>query len=245
MPCPAPAAVNVSGTPCVAVNGEPLSSPAVAELIAAQAEHYAAEFTTPYADALERAAQWTAANTDSPQMMAGLAEARLLQALIVVGGARRVLEIGTFTGVGALAMAAALPDGGRVVTLEIDPGHAEIARRHFAASPYGDRIELILGDALESLEHLEGPFDLVWIDAWKADYPAYYEAALPKLADRGVIVADNLFRDGAVLRPDAMDAGTTGMREFTRLVQADQRTDNVLLTIGDGVMLAWRRPANP
>lgn len=212
-------------------------------LIATEAEGYAAEHTTPFAGTVEQAAAWTASNTGSPQMMAGLAEARLLEALIVIGGARRVLEIGSFTGVGALAMAAALPDGGRVITLEVDPGHAAIARRHFEASPYGDRIELILGDALESLARLEGPFDLVWIDAWKADYPAYYDAVLEKLADRGVIVADNLFRDGAALSPDATEPGTVGIRAFASQVQADERTDNVLLTIGDGVMLAWRRPA--
>jgi caffeoyl-CoA O-methyltransferase len=175
-------------------------------------------------------------------MMAGLAEARLLEALIVIAGARRVLEIGTFTGIGALAMAAALPEGGRVISLEIDPDRAAVARRHFEASPYGDRIELILGDARESLAQLDGPFDLVWIDAWKADYPAYYDAVVEKLADRGVIVADNLFRAGATLSSDAADPGTVGIRKFADLVQADERTDNVLLTIGDGVMLAWRRP---
>lgn len=214
------------------------------DLIAAEAEDFAARHTTAFAGALAQAAQWTAMNTDSPQMMAGPAEARLLEALIVVGGARRVLEIGAFTGVGALAMAAALPEEGRVITLELDPERAAIARRHFEASPYGDRIELIVGDALESLKRLEGPFDLVWIDAWKADYPAYYDAVIDRLAERGVIVADNLFRDGAVLAADATDPGTVGMREFARRVQADDRTDNVLLTVGDGVMLAWRRPGS-
>jgi caffeoyl-CoA O-methyltransferase len=140
-------------------------------------------------------------------------------------------------------MAAALPDGGRITTLEVDPEHAAIARRHFDASPYRERIELITGDALQTLARLEGPFDLVWIDAWKADYPAYYDAVLDKLAPRGVIVADNLFRDGAALDPDGADPGVFGIREFARRVQADERTHNVLLTIGDGVMLAWRRPA--
>ncbi len=214
-------------------------------LIATAAERYSAEHTTPFGGAVAQAAQWTEANTDWPGMMAGLVEVRLLQALVVIGGARRVLEVGAFTGVGALAMAAALPDGGRVTTLEVDPDHAAIARRHFDASPYGDRIELIVGDALQTMTRLQGPFDVVWIDAWKADYPAYYEAALEKLARRGVIVADNLFRDGDALNADRVDPGTVGIREFARRVQADERTDNVLLTIGDGVMLAWRRPAGP
>lgn len=175
-------------------------------------------------------------------MMSGLVEARLLEALIVVGGARRVLEIGTFTGVGGLAMAAALPPDGRVITLEVDEETAAAARRHIDKSPHAGRVELIVGDALETLTRLDGPFDLVYIDAWKADYPTYYDEVLPKLSERGVIVADNLFRDGLALTPEAQDPGTLGIREFARRVQQDERVHNVLLTIGDGVMLVWPRP---
>ena len=175
-------------------------------------------------------------------MMSGLAEARLLEALIVVGGARRVLEIGTFTGVGALTMAAALPHDGRVTTLEVDVENAAIARRHIDSSPVGHRVELIVGDALETIASLEGPFDLVWMDALKSEYPAYYDAVLPKLAELGVIVADNLFRAGGALDPTDDEPGNVGIREFARRVQDDERVHNVLLTIGDGVMLAWLRP---
>jgi caffeoyl-CoA O-methyltransferase len=102
---------------------------------------------------------------------------------------------------------------------------------------------LLVGDALGTIADLSGPFDLVYIDAWKADYPAYYEAVLPKLAERGVIVADNLFRGGAALDGSSGRAGTTGVREFARQVQDDDRVRNVLLTIGDGVMLVWRAPS--
>lgn len=198
--------------------------------------------TTPFTGELAAAADWTADHMPWPEMMAGRAEARLLEALIVAGGARRALEIGTFTGVGALAMAAALPEGGRVTTLEIDPDMAAVARRHFAASPFGDRIDLILGDALTTLAELDGPFDLAWIDARKPDYTAYYEAILPKLSPRGVIAADNLFQDGSALRPDRTDSQTRSILEFARHVQEDERVHNVLLTIADGVMLAWRAP---
>ena len=108
-------------------------------------------------------------------------------------------------------MAAALPAGGRVVTLERDPDNAAVALRHIAASPLADRIELIQGDARETLPRLPGPFDLVWIDAWKADYPRYLDLVVPKLAPRGIIVADNLFRDGATLPPAADDEATRGV----------------------------------
>jgi caffeoyl-CoA O-methyltransferase len=211
--------------------------------VQAAAVSYADAHTTEFEAEIAGAAAWTQGNTSSPGMMSGLAEARLLEALIVAGGARQVLEIGTFTGVGALAMAAALPEDGRVTTLEVDQDTAAVARRHIDASPHGRRVELIVGDALESIAGLEGPFDLVYIDAWKADYPAYYDAVIPKLAERGVIVADNLFRDGAALDRARQGPGTLGIREFASRVQQDHRVHNVLLTIGDGVMLAWHRPA--
>jgi caffeoyl-CoA O-methyltransferase len=212
------------------------------ELISGAAAEFAVAHTTPFDGAAAAASDWTRANTPWPAMMAGLPEARLLEALIAVAGARSVLEVGTFTGVGALAMAGALPPGGRVVTLERDPDNAAVARRHIAASPVGDRVELIEGDARETLGRLPGPFDLVWIDAWKADYPRYLDLVLPKLAPRGIIVADNLFRDGAALPPAADDESTRGVLDFARQVHEDERLHNVLLTVGDGLLLAWPAP---
>ncbi len=214
----------------------------MAELVDPAAARYASKYTTVFEGAVEAAARWTESNTANPGMMAGLLEARLLEVLAVASRAMRVLEIGTFTGVGALSLAAALPSGGRVTTLEVDEVNAAAARRHIEASPYADRIELIVGDAKETLQRLEGRFDLVWIDAWKADYPVYYELVVEKLAPTGVIAADNLFRDGAVLEPAVDDSGTEGIRAFARRVQDDTRMHSVLLTIGDGVMLAWRQP---
>lgn len=212
------------------------------DLVGSSAARYAEDHTSPFDGPAGAVAAWTQDNVRAPGMMSGLLEARLLEALIVVGGARRVLEIGTFTGVGTLTMAAALPADGRVVTLEVDADRAATARRHFDASPHGTQIDLIVGDALESIAGLEGAFDLVYIDAWKTDYPVYYDAVVPKLAQRGVLVADNLFLGGAVLGAST-DDGTVGIREFARRVQDDEEMHNVLLTIGDGVMLAWRRPA--
>lgn len=207
------------------------------------AEDFAGAATTPFDGPAAAAAEWTRHNTSYPIMMAGLAEARLLELLVTVSGAKRVLEIGTFTGVGALSLAAALAPGGRVISLEVDEETAAVARRHIAASPYADRIEVIVGPALESLAELEGPFDLVWIDAAKHEYPDYFEAVLPKLASRGVIAADNLFREGAVLDPAHDEPGTVAMREFARRVQEDPAVHNVLLTVGDGVLLAWHAPS--
>jgi caffeoyl-CoA O-methyltransferase len=205
---------------------------------AEERERYAVEHTTP-PDEWVAAARTRTQAMPAPQMAGGEVEVRLLEALVVASGARRVLEIGTFTGVTSLTIAARLPEGGTVTTLEVDPDTAAIARSHFDASPYGDRIELIVGDARETLERLEGPFDLVWIDAWKPDYPGYYDAVVPKLAPRGVIAADNVFLDGRLLGPGADDERAATMRAFVDRVQADPRVHNTVLTVADGILLAW------
>jgi caffeoyl-CoA O-methyltransferase len=214
----------------------------VADLVTPAAAEYAENHTTASAGSLAAVAAWTETNTSAPQMISGVAEARLLEALIVASGAREILEVGTFTGFGALAMAAALPPDGRVTTIEVDEATAAVARRHIDASAHADQVQLIIGDALSTIAGLEGPFDLVYLDAWKSDYPAYYDAILPKLAERGVLVADNLFRGGLALDPTVNDESTAGIREFARRVHEDDRVHNVLLTIGDGVMLVWRAP---
>jgi caffeoyl-CoA O-methyltransferase len=144
--------------------------------------------------------------------------------------------VGTFTGVGAMALAERMRPGGTVVTIEADPEIAEVARRHIAASPAADRVELLVGDARRLVHEVEGPLDVVFLDAWKRDYIAYYDAVVPKLSERGLIVADNVLRRGTVL-----DGGGDGqdLRDFNAHVTADPRTHNALLTIGDGLMLAW------
>jgi caffeoyl-CoA O-methyltransferase len=212
----------------------------VTELIASEAAAYAAENTTPFDAVVDTIAARTQESLPNAGMMSGLAEAHLLEALLIVGGARRVLEIGTFVGLGAVSMAAALPPDGRVTTLEVNPDTAVIAQRNIDESGYGGRIELIVGNALETLDRLDGPFDLIYIDAWKNDYPAYYERVLPKLAERGVIVCDNMLQHGRAFDPAADDDSARGVRTLAQQVNGDPRVHNVLLTLGDGVMLIWR-----
>jgi predicted O-methyltransferase YrrM len=157
--------------------------------------------------------------------------------------ARLVLEIGTFSGYSSLAMASALAPEGRIVTCEIDEQAAAMARRHFAASPLGERIELRVGPAGETVKALAGPFDLVFIDADKTGYLGYYEAVLPKLAPHGLIVVDNTLWGGRVLDPSEDADSTVAIREFNDHLLADARTDCVLLPVGDGMTVIWRRPA--
>ncbi len=173
-------------------------------------------------------------------MMVGRQEGRFLELVVFAATAARVLEIGTFTGFSALAMAAGLPPGGSITTLEVDPHHAATARANIAASPHAASIEIVEGPALASLAHLEGPFDLVFIDADKPGYDAYFEAVLPKLADRGVILADNTLYGGGVLDESNDEAGAAALRAFNEKLAADPRVVCVLTTIRDGVTIIRR-----
>ncbi len=202
-------------------------------------ERYAAQHTTPPPEHLARVAAATREETSASRMMSGIVQARLLEAFVVAGGATRVLEIGTFTGYGSLSMAERLQADGRVTTIEADAERATLARRLIEDSPHAGRVELLVGDAREIVPTLEGPFDLVFIDAWKHDYVHYYESVLPKLTERGLIVADNVLWSGLVVDPENADDNTEALRAFNDHVQADPRTQNALLTVGDGLLLIW------
>lgn len=221
-------------------------------IVAEEIEAYAAAHTTAEAEWLRALAAETREVSEAHGMMVGLVEGRFLELLVFLAQARLVLEIGTFTGYSALAMAAALPAGGRIVTCDIDPDTNAVARRHLEASPYADRIELRLGPALDTITSLDGPFDLVFVDADKESYLAYYEAVLPKLSERGVIVVDNVLWSGRVLEgaggggerggEAGPDADTRAIQAFNEAVAADPRVVCVMLTVRDGITLIRRAP---
>lgn len=204
------------------------------ELVRPEIDRYAEEHTTPHPQLLQELWDETHATLQIPQMLTGPVEGRLLQTLVWTTGARRVLELGTYSGYSALSMAAGLPEDGHIDTCEVDERHAEVAVRYFQRSDYADKITLHLGPALETIERLEGPWDLVFIDADKENYVNYYEAVVPRLAERGLIVADNTLRDGRVLE------GEDVMVQFNEHVMDDPRTVCVLLTVRDGVTLIRR-----
>jgi caffeoyl-CoA O-methyltransferase len=210
------------------------------DLLPADIESYAEAHTTPEPEYLRALADETRATLSSPGMMVGPVEGRVLQTFVYLAAARRVLEIGTFSGYSALSMAAGLPDGGQIVTCEVDPRHAEVARRHIAASPFADRIDVRLGPALDTIEGLQGDFDLVFIDADKQGYIDYFEAVLPKLAPRGVIIADNTMWGGAVADDSVTDERTMAVRAFNDHVAKDRRVVCVQMTVRDGMTLIRR-----
>lgn len=209
-----------------------------------RALEYAREHSTTTSPQLRELTEATHRELELPQMLSGVLDGGLLMALVHATRASLVLEVGTFSGYSSLAMASALPQNGRVVTCEIDEKAAAIARRNFAQSPFGDRIDLRLGPAIDTMTTLEGPFDLVFIDADKTGYLDYYEAVLPRLAPHGLIAVDNTLWGGRVLDPSEDSEATQAIRQFNDHVLADERTDCVLLPVGDGMTLIWaRRPS--
>ncbi|HET6508531.1 MAG TPA: O-methyltransferase [Baekduia sp.] len=211
----------------------------MADLVRSDIEAYAAAHTTPLPAALQRLHDEATRELPYPSMLSGPVVARLLQTLVAAARPRLVVEVGTYAGFSALAMAEALPPEGRIITLELDDRHADFAQRHVDASAYADRIEIVRGPALESLARLDGPFDLVFIDADKTGYPDYYEAALAKLAPDGLIVADNTLRGGDVLAPDS--EGDEAIAALNDRWAGDPRVVATQLTVRDGVTILRRR----
>jgi caffeoyl-CoA O-methyltransferase len=209
-------------------------------IVEPRVEEYAEAHTTPDGELFERLAEETRAKTELPQMMVGRLEGQFLAFLVRATGARRILELGTFTGYSSISMARALPPDGRVITCDVNEETTGIARRYAEEAGVVDRIDYRLGSAIETLAGLDGPFDLVFIDADKDGYVDYYEAALPKVADDGLILADNTLASGSVVEDDPGSMGAA-IKRFNDHVSADERVECVMLTIRDGVTLIRRR----
>lgn len=209
-------------------------------IIANDIDQYTADHSSPEPDHLVALATETREFSESHGMMVGPVEGQFLGMMVNLTKARRVLEIGTFTGYSALSMAAAMAEPGSIVTCEVDPKHAEVAQRAFDASPYSNRIDLRLGPALETIASLPGPFDLIFIDADKENYANYYDAVIDKLAAEGVILVDNVLWGGKVVDETDQSESTVAIRAFNDHVRDDPRVTCVMLTIRDGVTVIRR-----
>jgi caffeoyl-CoA O-methyltransferase len=177
-----------------------------------------------------------------PQINIQPEEGRFLQLQVRASGGAKVLEIGTLGGYSGVWIARGLAPGGRLITLEMEPRHAAVAQEHFELAGVADRVEIIVGDAHQLLTTLdaEAPFDLVFIDAEKAGYPAYFDWALENVRIGGVIAAHNAFRSGSVVGEMEDDEGTPIMREFNRRVGSEPRVISTIYPGGDGTVLAVR-----
>jgi caffeoyl-CoA O-methyltransferase len=165
-------------------------------------------------------------------------EGRFLQFLVAANGARRVVEIGTLGGYSGTWLARGLPTDGRLITLELEPHHADVARDHFALSGVSDKVEVRVGDAHQLLPGLssEGPFDFCFIDAEKTGYDAYLDWALDNVRRGGVIVAHNAFRGGALLNEADSDRDVEFMRRFNLRFAREPRLLATIFPAGDGTL---------
>jgi caffeoyl-CoA O-methyltransferase len=202
-------------------------------------EQYAEQHSSPEDELFQRLAAETREVSELPQMMVGLLEGQFLAVLVRLLRARRVLELGTFTGYSSISMAQALPSDGRLITCDVNEETTAIARRYAEEAGVVDRIDYRLGPALETIAGLDGEFDLIFIDADKENYVNYYEATLPLLARTGVTVVDNTLWSGRVADPAEDDETVRAIRALNDRVRDDPRVDNVLLTVRDGMNLVW------
>lgn len=209
-------------------------------LVSPQIEAYLEAHTSPRPPLFDELHDVTYGTMKSPHMQVGRVEGTLLKTLVALSGARRVVEVGTFTGFSALCMAEALPDDGELVTCDIDPVAARTAQAFFDRSPHGKKIRLRLGDALDTLRSLpKGSWiDLAFLDADKERYALYYDEILPRLRQGGLLVADNTLWSGHVVAPRADVETDHAIVAFNRKVTEDPRVENVLLSVRDGMMLA-------
>lgn len=201
-------------------------------------EEYCESHTEQESDLLRTLNRETHANVLSPRMLSGHMQGRFLSMISRMITPERILEIGTYTGYSALCFAEGLSKTGRIVTIDVNEELETMVRRYFDNSPYASQIDYRIGNAMEVIPGLIDTFDLIFIDADKLNYLAYYNLCLPKLRKGGFIIADNVLWSGKVVeKKEKTDKDTQALLDFNRTIQEDPRVSNILLPIRDGLMV--------
>lgn len=198
-----------------------------------QIEQYAEMHTTPESEEIQKLIKSSDEELEYIDMLSGRVVGQLLKTLVAVSGAKRILEIGTFTGYSAIMMAEALPEDGKVTTLEMNLRYQDLAQKHFNTSEVGEKINLVKGNAQQTIDLLQGTFDLVYLDGDKLRYGFYFDKCLPRLRQGGLLVADNVLWDATVLDPE--DNKAKALAAFNQKVAEDPRVEQVLLPVRDGL----------
>ena len=205
-------------------------------------EKYIRDHSTAETDALKWVDRETHLKTIYPQMLSGHVQGRLLTMIAEMISATRVLEIGTFTGYSTICLAYGLSEGGHIDALEINDELEDIIREGWARAGVSEKITLHIGDAKETLKSLEGPYDLVFMDANKREYCDYYELVMPLLRKGGIILADDILWDGKLFEnPVPRDAQTQGIARFNEMVAEDKRVEVVILPLRDGLSIIRKK----
>jgi caffeoyl-CoA O-methyltransferase len=219
-------------------NTHALEAENMLNLVPEDLESYIRQHSSPEPELLTALSKETHERTDQPQMLVGHIEGRFLTLLARAMGARRVLEIGTYTGYSALCLAEGVADGGDVITCDINQTFATIAEQFWARSPHGSKITQRLGRAIDTIGDVDGPFDIVFLDADKESYIDYWEACVPKVRTGGLLLADNVLWSGRVIDPQEPVA--RAVDKFNKHVAADARVECAVLTIRDGITMAYK-----
>lgn len=209
--------------------------------ISPELERYAGTHTSPESELLARINRETHLEVLQPRMLSGHLQGRVLSLLSCLLRPKRILEIGTYTGYSALCLAEGLPVDGTIITIDVNEElHARV-QSYFNESAYKNQIEYHIGDAMELIPTLPEMWDLVFIDADKKNYLNYYELVIERMNPGGIILADNILWSGKVIDPAATDRETELLRRYNEVIHSDDRAENILLPIRDGIMVARKK----
>jgi caffeoyl-CoA O-methyltransferase len=211
------------------------------DIINSQAQAYAEKYSSGENPLLREIAEFTVKNHAEAQMLSGHLQGRFLEMISCLVRPGRILEIGTFMGYSALCLAAGLAEGGKLHTLELREEDAALAAANFRRANQQDRIILHIGNALEIIPSLQEAWDLVFIDADKVNYSAYYQLVLPRVRPGGLIIADNVLFHGQVLEPEIKGKNAIAINAFNELVKGDDSVEKVMVTLRDGLMLIRKK----
>jgi predicted O-methyltransferase YrrM len=208
--------------------------------ISDQLQQYIDDHSMEESDLLKALDRETHQKVLQPRMLSGLYQGRLLALLAKMIGPKKILEVGTYTGYATLCMAEGLTTGGSIDTIDHNEELTDMQRRYFDQSPYGSQIIQHLGEAKDILKSLTGPYDLVFLDADKENYPRYFDLIIDKLEMGGVILSDNVLWSGKVLEK-ATDETTSALQEYNHKINTDVRVETVVLPIRDGLTITRKR----
>ncbi|WMJ73236.1 O-methyltransferase [Cytophagaceae bacterium ABcell3] len=204
-------------------------------------EKYIKEHSSGEPEVLQKLSRETYADVLMPNMLSGHVQGRFLSLISHMIQPERILEIGTFTGYSAICMAEGLKAGGKLITIDINEELEDLVRRYVKEANMENQIELVYGRAAEVIPNLDEVFDIVFIDADKAGYSLYFDLVIDKVRKGGFIIADNVLWKGKVLDPEAKDKDTRALASFNDKVQNDQRVDNTIINIRDGLMIIRKK----
>lgn len=208
------------------------------EFIDPKLHEYCEQHSGTEAEVLKKLDRETHAKVMMPRMLSGHLQGQFLAMISKMCQPKLILEIGTYTGYSAIYLAQGLAEGGRLITIDLNEELEQMAKRYWAEAGVSEKIDYRIGNGLELISDIDGPFDLVFIDADKKNYSNYYDLIIDKMAPGGIILADNVLWSGKVIDESAKDKDTIAIKEYNLKVQEDDRVDNMLLPLRDGIMMA-------